>query len=356
MKAHRPASFLIGACCLTVMADASAAEDPKPGSYTVAVYYWPNFHCDAYHQSKKGAGWTEWEIVKNANPKFEGHDQPKVPLWGYRDESDPKEMARSIDAMADAGIGAVIFDWYRYDDDIHGGVMIEKALRQGFLQASNRNRVKFALMWANHTYIDCHPFAPGVWFNNAPVWRKGEVGRAAFERHTQDAIESYFKQSNYWQVDGRPYFSIYDLDKLIRGLGGVAETRAALDDFRTRVQAAGFSDLHLNIVDQQAVKTALELVKGQSFPEEPTRTVETVPDLLAALKVDSSTMYTWVHHLSPMLLKTAGRPDAEPAAATNRRTNVFGFADDEGARAPGGGRASQESCAFGRGVGGERRV
>ena len=141
----------------------------SPQDYTVAVYYWPNFHRDAYHQSKKGEGWTEWEIVKNGKPKFEGHYQPKVPLWGYRDESDPKEMARSIDAMADAGIGVIIFDWYRYDDDIHGGVMIEKALKQGFLQATNRDRVKFALMWANHTYIDCHPFAPGTSFNNAPV-------------------------------------------------------------------------------------------------------------------------------------------------------------------------------------------
>ncbi|MHB8972070.1 MAG: glycoside hydrolase family 99-like domain-containing protein [Pirellulaceae bacterium] len=277
-------------------------------------------------------------MVKNANPKFEGHYQPKVPLWGYRDESDPKEMARSIDAMADAGIGAVIFDWYRYDDDIHGGVMIEKALRQGFLQAPNCNRIKFALMWANHTYIDCHPFAPGVWFNNAPVWRKGEVGRAAFDRHTQDAIESYFKQPNYWKIDGRPYFSIYDLDKLIQGLGGVAETRAVLDNFRTRVMAAGFSDLHLNIVDQQAVKTALELVRGQPFPEEPTRTVETVLDLLAALKVESSTMYTWVHHLSPMLLQTAGRPDYELSVALkavsqpDKMCGVVRIEDDAGPR------------------------
>ena len=191
-------------------------------------------------------------------------------------------MARSIDAMADAGIGAIIFDWYRYDDDIDGGVMIEKALRQGFLQAPNRNRVKFALMWANHTYIDCHPFAPGVWFNNAPVWRKGEVGRVAFERHTQNAIESYFKQPNYWKIDGRPYFSIYELDKLVQGLGGLAPTRTALDHFRARVKAAGFPDLHLNVVDQQAVMTTLDLVRGEPCPDDPTRKVQTVPDLLAA--------------------------------------------------------------------------
>ncbi len=146
-------------------------NDHNQGEYTVAVYYWPNFHKDAYHQSKKGESWTEWEIVKNGKPEFEGHYQAKVPLWGYRDESDPKEMARSIDAMADAGIGAIIFDWYRYDDEINGGIMIEDALRKGFLKAPNRDRIKFALMWANHTYIDCHPFAPGDNFGNAVALR-----------------------------------------------------------------------------------------------------------------------------------------------------------------------------------------
>ena len=33
--------------------DAAEPIVPKQGSeYTVAVYYWPNFHRDAYHQSK----------------------------------------------------------------------------------------------------------------------------------------------------------------------------------------------------------------------------------------------------------------------------------------------------------------
>ena len=188
----------------------------------------------------------------------------------------------------------------------------------------------FALMWANHTYIDCHPFAPGIWFNNAPVWRKGEVSRAAFERHTQDAIESYFKQPNYWRIEGRPYFSIYDLDMLIRGLGGVAATRTALDDFRARVKTAGFPDLHLNLVDQQALSNALELVRGQPCPDDPARKIETVPDLLAALKVDSSTMYTWVHHLWPMLMKQTEQPAAQAAAETKNKS--FGFADDPAAQ------------------------
>jgi hypothetical protein len=314
---------LIGLSCHR----SSSQNEQKEGKYTVAIYYWPNFHHDNYHQSKKGEGWTEWEIVKNGKPKFEGHYQPKVPLWGYRDESDPKEMARSIDAMADAGIGAIIFDWYRYDDTINGGIMIEEALRKGFLEAPNRNRVKFALMWANHTYIDCHPFAPGDNFGNAPVWRKGEVGQAAFERHTQDAIQNYFTKTNYWKIDGCPYFSIYDLDKLISGLGGVAQTRTALDNFRTRTKAAGFPDLHLNIVDQGlGFPQVLEKFKGQPSPDNPSRKIETMSDLLGALNANSSTMYTWVHHLWPMLMKQTAESVAKKENET--KSKAFGFSDD----------------------------
>jgi hypothetical protein len=164
-------------------------------------------------------------------------------------------------------------------------------------------------MWANHTYIDCHPFAPGDNFNNAPVWRKGEVGRTAFERHTRDAIQNYFALPNYWKIDGCPYFSIYELGTLISGLGNVAATRAAIDDFRARVKSAGFQDLHLNIVDQGlGLAPVLEKVKGQSFPDDPSRTIETIPDLLKALTANSSTMYTWVHNLWPMLMNQAEQP------------------------------------------------
>ena len=204
MTIRRAAAVLAAAVSLAAVAAGAETFGKPANKYTVAVYWWPNFHRDAFHQLKKWQGWTEWEIVKRAKPRFQGHDQPKVPLWGYRDESDPKEMARSIDALADAGVGAIIFDWYRYDDNINGGVMIEKALRDGFLQASNCGRIQFGLMWANHTYIDCHPVAPGKDFGNAPVWRKGELSRAAFDRHTDDAIKNYFSQPNYWKIDGKP--------------------------------------------------------------------------------------------------------------------------------------------------------
>ena len=116
----------------------------------------------------------------------------------------------------------------------------------------------------------------------------------------------------------------------MKGLGGLAATRAALDDFRARVKAAGFPDLHLNIVDQMALESTLRVVRGQPYPDDQTRIVDTVADLLAALQVDSSTMYTWAHHLYPMLLSQAAPPQAKPAEG--KKSEPFGFADDAAAQ------------------------
>src|SRR5690606_24554411 len=119
----------------------------------VACYYFPNYHPDPRNEAAHGPGWTEWELVRRAEPRFLGHRQPRTPAWGEEDESDPEVMAKKIDAAADHGIDVFLFDWYYYDD----GPFLERGLEQGFFNAPNRDRLKFALMWANHNWVDIHP-------------------------------------------------------------------------------------------------------------------------------------------------------------------------------------------------------
>lgn len=47
--------------------------------YEVAVYYFPNYHPDSINTRWHGKGWTEWDVVKAAKPRFKGHEQPKFP-------------------------------------------------------------------------------------------------------------------------------------------------------------------------------------------------------------------------------------------------------------------------------------
>ena len=50
-----------------------------------------------------------------------------------------------------------LFDWYWYND----GPYLEAAIDEGFLNASNNHRLKFALMWANHDWLELQPASRG---------------------------------------------------------------------------------------------------------------------------------------------------------------------------------------------------
>jgi len=274
---------------LSPMSKSQPDHTPKQNTeptFTVACYYFPNYHpSDARNNKQKGQAWTEWQLVKAARPRFPGHQQPKVPLWGYTDESDPNQMTQKIGAAADHGIDAFIFDWYWYDD----GPFLERGLEEGFLKAKNNDRLKFALMWANHDWIDIHPYR-----KDAPqtLLYPGRVSPETFQTVCDYAIARYFKHPSYWTIDGCPYFSVYDLTKLIAIFGSIEKTREGLDQFRQKVQAAGFANLHIN-----AVLWGRTILPGETLPIDP-------QILVQKLGVDSVTSYVWIHHVGLPKMQT----------------------------------------------------
>lgn len=255
-------------------------EPTEPGErITVACYYFGNYHPgDPRNVKNKGPDWSEWELVKAARPRFAGHHQPNVPFWGYTDESDPKVMEQKIAAAADHGIDAFIFDWYYYDD----GPFLDRPIDRGFLKAANSGRVKFAFMWANHDWAELHPYKKG---SPQPVLYPGRVTPKTFENICDHLIKDYFSHPSYWKIDGKPYFSFYDLTKLLESFGSVKETRAALDAFRAKAKAAGLPGLHLN-----AVAWGQPILPGEKVPVDSAA-------LVRDLAFDSVTSYVWVHHV-----------------------------------------------------------
>ena len=216
--------------------------------------------------------------MRQAPPRFKGHVQPKVPAWGHEDESDPAVMAKKIDAAADHGIDAFIFDWYYYDD----GPFLERALEKGFWRAPNNDRIKFAAMWANHHWTDIHPMNMG---EEPKLLYPGKVTPETFDRMTDLLVSNYFSKPNHWTIDGAPYFSIYDLSSLIAGFGGVEATAKALARFRDKTRAVGFPDLHLN-----AVVWGNTILPGERVIDKPF-------ELTERLGFDSVTSYVWIHHV-----------------------------------------------------------
>lgn len=243
----------------------------------VAAYYFPNYHNDPRNDKWHGAGWNEWELVKAACPRFAGHNQPKVPMWGYENEADPAVMAKKIDAAADHALSAFLFDWYWYED----GPYLNRALDEGFLHAPNNERLKFALMWANHDWVDIHPAARN---GERTLLAGGEVSEAAFFAAARHMITHYFCHPSYLRVNGGLYLSFYMIAGLVAGLGGVEQTRAALSRLRDMVREAGLGELHLN-----AVVWCEQILPGEKQAAD-------VNVLLPALGFDSISSYVWIHH------------------------------------------------------------
>lgn len=67
-------------------------------------------------------------------------------------------------------------------------------LDRGYLKASNRQRVKFGLMWANHDWLDLHP---SMRESPRKLIFPCKVTPEWLERITEQVIRDYFPQSSY---------------------------------------------------------------------------------------------------------------------------------------------------------------
>lgn len=258
----------------------------EPDNITVACYYFPNYHTDDVRNIQaKGKHWSEWELVKEAKPRFEGHQQPKVPAWGYTDEKDPAVMAQKIDAAADNGIDAFIFDWYYYED----GPYLNRCLDEGFLRAKNTDKIKFSLMWANHDWVEIHPYTHG---DEQQLLYSGKVSTEAYQKICDHIVRDYFTRSNYWLIDGKAYFSVYDVQKFVDSFGSMKAAKEAMDYLRKKAVDAGLKGVHWNLVAWGNPILPVE--------EAPENTAE----LIEKLGFDSATSYVWIHHSWPSAAKT----------------------------------------------------
>ena len=249
--------------------------------YDVAAFVWPSYHPDDRAKIFWPDGIGEWQTVKSNKPKFEGHQQPRYPLWGYINEADPYVAEMEINAAADHGVNVFIFDWYWYD----GMPFLEGQLNDGYLKARNNDRVKFYLMWANHdvnlTWDKRNAGLP----NDQLIW-KGGVDRAEFEIICHRVIEKYFSHPSYYKVNGKPSFMIYELQTLIQGLGGAEQTKDALEWFRKETVKAGFKGLDLQVTLRRS-GTAVTGIAGDN--------IGTQSEMLKQFGFDGLTHYQFCH-------------------------------------------------------------
>jgi len=219
----------------------SKKEAATTNDYYVAAYVWPSCHNEPRLQEylwPEGIG--EWEVIKKGNPRYEGHYQPKEPLWGYEMDNDPKVVEKWIDVATDHGVNVFIYDWYWHD----GQPLLESALNDGFLKAKNNETMYFYVMWANHDVIKNY-WNYHLYGDDTSVLWDAAVDWENFKTIVDRVIRQYFSKPNYFKIDGQPVFAIFDRYKLMKSFGwSVEETRKALDYFREEARKAGFPGVH----------------------------------------------------------------------------------------------------------------
>lgn len=275
---------VLRAICLALLSLVSQ-QLVRANRYDVAAFVYPAYCTD---DSRLRPFWPmgmgEWETVLTMQQRFPGHPWNRRPLWGYVNEADPAVMEMEIEQASDHGVNVFIFDWYWFD----GRPFMETTLCNGFLKARNRDRMKFYLMWANHDVLNLWDTRlAGIEENNI-IWQ-GKVDRDEFERICRRNIDMYFKLPEYYKIDGKPVFMIYDVHNLIEGLGGVAQAKDALRWFRQEVKKAGFPDLDL-MLTMWSPNLNYSGLDGN-------KTEVPANEFITQLGFNSSTHYQFAHYL-----------------------------------------------------------
>ncbi|WP_374341411.1 glycoside hydrolase family 99-like domain-containing protein [Methyloversatilis sp.] len=182
------------------------ARDVTPG-YNIGVYYFPGWKDDERGLRSP----RPWDAIK-AYPERE-------PLLGWYRDGDPKVMETQIGWMADHGIDFVVFDWY-WD----GQTFAEHAL-SAYMQAANRDRVDFSILWANH--------------NTSPK------NLDEFDRMVRYWVKYYFPRKEFMKIDGKPVVFIVSQQKLIENAGKLGmEARDLIARAKSAAQTAGFDGIY----------------------------------------------------------------------------------------------------------------
>lgn len=222
----------------------SCTSPETVSDYHVCAYVWPSCHDDSLGRTNWEQGKGEWEVIEKGNPRFPGHYQPRLPLWGQEMDNDPQVVEKWINTALEYGVNTFVYDWYWFDHYPY----LESALNDGFLKAPSNGKMEFFIMWANHdvkhNYWNYHK-----WGDDDSLLWTGVIDPEDWPVIVHRVISQYFHLPNYTRIDGKPVFAMFSPENFIRSFGSEEKAAQAMDYFRDEVCRAGFPGLHFMMID-----------------------------------------------------------------------------------------------------------
>lgn len=165
----------------------------------IAIYL-PQFHPIKENDEWWGRGFTDWNNVVKAKPRFKGHYQPHLPAdLGFYDLRLPETRQQQADLAAKYGIYGFCYYHYWFT----GKRLLEKPLDA--VVESGKPDFPFCLCWANENWAR-------TWDGqDKQLLIKQDYSVEDDINHIHHLIR-YFKDERYIKVDGKPVFIIYKPD------------------------------------------------------------------------------------------------------------------------------------------------
>lgn len=181
------------------MAEVKASKGVK-----IIPFYLPQFHTIPENDEWWGKGFTEWTNVRKAQPLFEGHDQPRVPLNGEYNLLEDDVKIWQAELAKKYGIFGFCYYHYWFKD---GRQLLEKPAEQ--MLANKAVDLPFCFCWANENWSKNWDGG-----NREVIMEQDYGGQADWEKHFQYLLP-FFRDERYITVDGKPLFVIYKPEQII---------------------------------------------------------------------------------------------------------------------------------------------
>lgn len=162
------------------------------------AFYLPQYHSFPENDEWWGEGFTEWTNLKKAEPLYDGHYQPRVPLDNnYYNLLENKNMEWQCEIAKKYGVYGFCFYHYWFD----GHMLMEKPMEK-FLNNPNCD-MNFCICWANENWTK-------AWVNKEDTVLIGQTygDEKQWIKHFEYFLP-FFKDSRYILEDNKPFLVIY---------------------------------------------------------------------------------------------------------------------------------------------------
>lgn len=169
---------------------------------TIAMYL-PQYHSIPENDRRIYPGYTEWDLVKKAEPLFENHYQPRIPLgYNYYNLSDWRVLDSQAELALQYGIDGFCFYHYYFN---HNKIVMNNPL---LLLLERRSiQIEFCLCWANESWGE----KGNIWTNRFQSHETiiQEYGdEKEWEAH-YNYLNRFFADERYIKINNKPVFVIY---------------------------------------------------------------------------------------------------------------------------------------------------